>query len=91
MHCAVFHGFRAGGAEKFPASLVIDREIIFAFELIRKTEFILGAVVADFPPVFLSYCEFCIRILALSSRSVRACVDKRHMSIYANIHIDFEH
>ena len=56
MHCALFHGFRAGGgAEKFPASLVIDREIIFAFELIRKTEFILGAAVADFPAVFLSY------------------------------------
>ena len=55
MHSAVFHGFRAGGAEKFPASLVIDREIIFAFELIRKSEFILGAAVADFPAVFLSY------------------------------------
>ena len=38
------------------------------------------------------YCEFCFRILALSSHSVvRPSVDKRDMSIYANIYTDFEH
>ena len=38
-----------------------------------------------------NYCEFCFRILALSSHSVRACVDKRDMSIYAYIYTYFEH
>ena len=37
-------------------------------------------------------CEFCFRILALSSHSVvRPSVLKRHISIYACIYTDFEH
>ena len=51
-------------------------------------------VVARRAPRLLVFnnCEFCFRILALSSHSVRRpSVDKRHMSIYANIYIDFEH
>ena len=39
----------------------------------------------------MNNCEFCSRVLALSSHSVRPSVDKRHMSIYANIYTDFEH
>ena len=58
VHCALFHGFRAGGAEKFPASLVIDREIIFAFELIRKSNSSLGLLLQISLLYFFHICYF---------------------------------